>query len=236
MRILRLCLFFLFFSFFCHADAYPKTFLLTFPRSGTHWMMYCLQTLTGRPWHVHNRNLLKWIDFENDENMPYLYHTHYIRCLASPNRDKDFLIVLLRNYKECFLRQYGSYDAMQRELKGKGFYYFENLKYFDSWAPDKRILIYYEDLMADSKSEVTRVLTLMGESLDGVEAFFVEVDRHRERVIQYYNRRYDGAESRGEDALYHSKSYPVEDLQKIDQIIQEAYPDLWQKYLKRYAS
>lgn len=169
--------------------------------------MYILQTFTGRSWHVHNRNVLKWIDFEIDEEKPYFYHTHYVECLASPNKEKDILVVLLRNYKECFLRSLGSLEAMEEQILNTHPLYFRNLTYFDGWNPQNRILIYYENLMNDGKKEVERLLTFLGESLDDVDLFFEHIDEHRERVIHYYNTRYDEAQSRGEDLLFIPKKF-----------------------------
>ena len=69
-----------------------------------------------------------------------------------------------------------------------------------------------------------------------VPEFFENYDEWNQEMLASYHHQYKlcGPSSNNE-LIFHSKSFPKDILQQVDSIIKERYPDLWEKYLERYA-
>ena len=105
------------------------------------------------------------------------------------------VLILIRNYKESFVRCDRSHRKMKR--------YFKNLMYFEEY-PKEKLLIYYEDLVTDF-SAMCRILDFMKIPYD-LSNF--DVDSHRKQSFNRYKetakRPYDSAKSPLGDVLFHS--------------------------------
>jgi len=225
-------------------------FLVTYPKSGTNWTVCILQILAGRQiqWAtassiednllIHNRlrvplNLTK----------PPIYRDH---CPSvdyyNIDQSKNKLVVLLRNYKECIVRNlYITEKELVKEITSdqKHFsLYISNLNLYHNWKDENtKLLIYYEDLIQKPRQTIEKLLAFLEEPLDGLEDFFDNYDYWKNKAISSYKRQYGhNISSGGQKEIHHSKDFSIQSLHKIDQHIQETYPELWENYLSRYAS
>lgn len=232
----------------------PRTFLLSFPRSGNTWLRYCLEFLTHRPslvyhgflqelqrplgWSAHipiDHKLAPIIKVHQQCEMP-LCDSKAIQ--RAPNPDIDTLILVLRNPKECFARRtyYSWDDLISNPTAGIGYSvisYFENIVFFETWPEHMRLLIYYEDLILDPRATLTRILTFLHEPLTHLDAFMDTYKEQKQKCLALY----PGSTSHGNDILFHSKKTSPDYHQRIDTWIAQAYPHIWNTYLReQYAT
>ena len=217
----------------------PQQFLLSFPRSGNTWMRYMIEFLTRRPTAYkpnHNRinlpigNLEK---FEIDFNKNPVWKAHSpndLRLIKIPDTGKDLLILMLRNPKECMIRHFGRSPNRNELINGE---YFINLRTYDEWNPEKRLLVRYEDLILKPQEVARQLLTFLGDPDTYFNEFFDKYEFHKNRALTIYSQ--EGPCSKGNDVLFHSKKIDREYLKQIDAWIAELHPVLWERYLSVYA-
>jgi hypothetical protein len=228
-------------------NASEQRFLLTFPKSGTNIISGYIQAIIKNP--------IQFIDSSNNQavacnrmfltldfSKPVIYRTHHVHQLAGLNINGNKLLMILRNYKECIHRHAKEYKTVD-EFKNLFIYYapivqryFNTLSFFDSWDPNNRLLIYYEDLIANPLPEIVKVLTFFGESIpaDLTEDFLRQA---RDKILDSYHQNHinsGGSHSKGADPRYHSKQIPLDFLLEIDRAVITQYPFLFQKYLLKY--
>ena len=210
-----------------------KTFLIGTGRSGNHWLRYSLQCITKR--RCENTPPLP----SSDCRLPPIFCHHNACQMKNSSPKRDYLILLVRNYKECLLR-YTHHDLNKIRYflkKDPPFSYFHNLIAFDKWDPKRRIMVYYEDLIEKPEEVYLRILDLLKESKERLPKFLDNLEQHQQISIAYYDIIQDahgGSFSKGKDHLFHSNQESVEFLKEMDQIIMERWPDLFNKYLSRY--
>ena len=224
-----------------------KTFLLSYPRSGNTWLRYCLEYLTGRPSFAHNylqarmNQPLGWYaGFDIDCNRPPIEKVHSRSAMEnSGTRFDDLLIFIVRNPKEALTRHQNKEITLQAlaaqqnptDKVGSTYVYFDNLKLYDCWNPENRLLIYYEDLMADPEQTLIVILQFLQEPIDQLDDFMKQYDEHKRKAISIYKKYQKESKTEGNDLLFHSKKITSEHRQQVDSWIAQLYPDLWQKYL-----
>ncbi len=221
----------------------PRIFLLSYPRSGNSWLRYCIEFLTGRA-------TFSRAGFMQPINQPFAWHFGFelnaakepVEKLHRPkeiqgamNQGHDKLLFILRNPKETFARyERSSFDELLRDCHAgrsyAGSYYFEDLEYFDAWPDSSKLLIYYEDLIQHPETTLKKVLDFLGESADRLCDFMHSYDQHKKACVDLYYI----AESK-DDTAYHTKRLSAAYLRRVDQWISQAYPNLWNRYLIRYA-
>lgn len=228
---------------FCLANE-GNTILFSFPRSGLHWTCYCILNLTD-DWYVdfpeayevlHKPELLA-----GREKKILRAHTqkYFTECVAPIRKKHDRIIMLVRNYKECFCRE--AKDNWNDALKllhgkicpGKAASLFENLKLYDSWPEDRRFLIYYEDLLSNPEPILSALLDFLGEDQSRLASFMANYDKHKETMLNAYQGKH-GTYSRGKDLTYHSKKAPRMVIRQMDDYVKKNHPFLWENYLMRY--
>ncbi len=221
-----------------------RTFLLSYPRSGNTWLRYICERTTHCPTFM-KAGLGKRIDqplawscgFDDlDWSKPPIEKAHLRRELNGSNSAPgNKLIVLIRNPKEALMRTQHkliTMDILLGKEKGyvKGSDYFDAISVYDSWDADKRLLVYYENLLTNPGPEIARILNFLNEPLTALDDFMRDYQKHKKICLDLYK---DG-ESKGEDLLFHSKkTYPAYRL-LVDQWIEQLYPVWWNKYLKQY--
>lgn len=204
--------------------------ILSYPKSGSNFLNYCIKQLYGKDlWKNHAQSPEFW------NNGPW------------PIEDADWplnMILILRNYKECILSGANKKDFKfikshllgERTTLGKKhvFDYITILKYYDELQKDK-MLIYYEDLITDPHKELQRVILFLKKyqmKTDKFESFINNISDHRQKSLQGYR----GNITDGNTLIQHSNGMRSEDRIKTDNYLLEKYPELWNKYLKRYKS
>jgi len=209
----------------------PKTFLLSYPRSGNTWMRYCLEYHTKRPTLTPynpdpmNRPLGWLAGFELDCTKPPIQKIH---IMEKYNKEVDTVILLIRNPKEAFKRQGGGI-TLTKEIFKRDPLLFDNIALYDSWNPHKRILVYYEDLLKDPKGTMERVLDFLQEPYTKIPEFLANYELHQQKAIEIYK---PGSRTKAKDLLFHSRGMTAGHRKQIDQWLEELYPMQWNLYLK----
>jgi hypothetical protein len=99
---------------------------------------------------------------------------------------------------------------------------------YESWNENKRLLVYYEELLLHPKEELTRILNFLGEPLTYLDAFMAEYEDHKATCLQIYKF----SSSKGKDVLHHSRKTDKKYRESVDGWIASLYPEWWHKYLK----
>lgn len=217
--------------------------LLSYPRCGNSWFRFCVEAISGRPTYPDSDYVM---DLRNNLNIKGTYvlrkeHGLYDKDnidkvpVVQDNNifHKVKLIFLLRNYKECLIRQNKDYNTVIIG-KSKGPYnYMENIKEFDKWPDDKKLLIYYENLLTNPKNELLKCVNFLDLNEEKLDDFMSKFDFYKQKSIEVYDLKY-GSASKGKDLLYHSKMRKKEKMKVWDEEIEKHHPKMFEKYLKRY--
>lgn len=217
-------------------------------RSGTHWMFYILKHFTKRPLTTfgHTKKL-QGLDLYGQGSVagkPYIHHSHFAPSHlypefkpGPPNRDKDRILLIVRNPVECTVRQARDRDFTFQEIvdwvKTPNFGMYANLAIFDQWPQESRYLVYYEDLLIDPAGQIGRLLDFLGESRALLPGFLAKIEQHKAITLQNYEN-WDKSYTKGKDLHYHSKTLTNEELAELRALFMEKNPYLWQAYLSRY--
>ncbi len=232
---------------FTHSVFSENLYLISFPRSGSSWMMYIIQYLTRQPWDVgvNKPQIFPPLKKEVDTGLPLHYRSHSSSGLQvlrntkrpyKPHKEGDKLILMLRNYRECTLRHF-SYDKTkvhnQLHANNKSpSNYFNLISTYELWNPENRLLVYYEDLMKNPKQEIMRVSKFIGSDTDRTENFLSHLKQHADAS---FAQKRTPTDSKGKDLNFHSKKISPNDLKKMDTVVRANYPEYWDKYLNRYS-
>ena len=226
---------------------YPNhAFLLSFPRSGNHWVRYILEWFSGRetlgesggkdpPLHTH------WPDFKVDINLPHIVtKRHHMR--GNENKQSG-MILILRDYHESIVRHGGKcstnfnfYGHMRMKRGLHPVSYIQSLKDFDEWPEERRYLIYYEDLIIDVKKEIIKLLEFMHVTYttEYLEDFMDKLDFHKDRCINFYSKNVGTSATKGKSIKYHIKQLGEKQGREWDEFVCTKFPSLASKYLSRY--
>jgi len=182
--------------------------LLSFPRTGSCWLAYCIHWLTGlrsRTDLIHE-GVSKEEAWNLDEFDPkydlFKTHGHWGGLPSLIEQQKQrygglALVVILRDYKEAIpreLRQYGL-EAIKSKLTGNwnnGTDYMAVLKTFHEQSlqvSNKTFLVYYEDLIQKPQEVLTQLseyLIGLGFAVQPVADFMVDYAEHRNRSLALY--------------------------------------------------
>jgi len=247
------------------SDEPEQILFYTYPRSGSYLTCHVMSQLldknvvqidcTKNHTPIHKSRVLagklhreKW-NRDIYKDRPIL-HTH-LAFMSELLEKKGLLIVQIRNYRECMMRQFK--DSSQRalhELKNhlkfntvedslKAHYnrlpYLNALYLYESWDADKRLLLYYEDIMNDPKKEYRKLAQFLGLDNDEFEKRFHNYIQIQEDTYNFYNVTHGGAASRKtKDPLYHTKKMQLGEIMGFDTFFKEHFPRYWEKYLARY--
>ncbi len=235
-------------SFIYCADNKPKNLviLLSSFRSGTNLLTCTLNAITRKPigafpsQMIHERGMNR-LKLDSICPTPVIYRTHYANTLKGVSSDLNKLIFLTRNLKELLFRNYlitSLQDLQSKVVKSFINTYLQRFKMYESWNPDNRYFVFYEDLITQENEELTLgILDFMDEE----PTFFYDYIEHKEEYLNtlldsYINsRNMNGASSKnGPKTLYYSKNKDPRLLKYIDQMLQKKEPLIWEKYLKRF--
>ncbi len=224
--------------------------LLTYPHSGTQWLTYCVCQLTYRPAYVLNEKMWDWnssmLQLSPDQKKAAFYHTHRPEFLTHVHEDfrkhqNGKLLIVLRNFKESLFRRVDTAEKalrlVHRASKGEGDFYklIRNLSYFQTFPPERRLLIYYEDLILSPKETLQSILNFTGDEAN-IDEFIDELETHKERCFTFYNTTpsLPGTRSFGKPK-FHSLQTDQADLKKLDVLFKKHFSELW-PYFKRFQS
>lgn len=224
----------------------PRTYLLSYPRSGNTWIRYCLEFLTRRATITYQVGIndlmnqpLAWrAGFELDLDSPPIEKVHNkleMERGGELDPDQEHLILIVRNPKEAITRHEKHtpnleiFQGVSSDQWYKAPQYFENIRLYGQWNPSKRILIFYEDLLVNPRQTLENLLTFLQVPFTYIDEFFSKYDYHKNKALTLYA---SATESKGADLYYHSKKMSQEERLYIDGLMEELFPDVWHGYLK----
>jgi hypothetical protein len=226
--------------FFSKKNNDEKTYLLSPGRSGTHLLMYIISYLTKRPCGDGRFSEVTKVD----PSLPRIYQIHsqanafewYGQKL---DRENDYLILIIRNYKEALLRATcGDYLQVLKILQSPkgtwGLEIFEDLEEYDCWNPERRLLIYYEELITHAEKVCRELIDFLDVSDKHLKDLIDNYDHHFEVALKYYDQTHGGSYSKGKNLHYHTSLLPKGVEEDMDAVLIEKYPLLVEKYLKKY--
>lgn len=217
--------------------AHYEGYLLSSPKSGNTWVRYCIETLTD-----YDTNFTQLSP--KPEGAPIIAKSHSIH----PNKAKQLgrekkLILLVRNYKEILCRYasfrkpglgVGRLNQLLDMIAKKEFHYFHNLESYDIWDEDKKLLLYYEDIIKNPRESLEKLVEFLEGDPNTFETFMERYEEHQKRAIKIYDANFHGSSTKGKGTIYHSKKASPQRLKKIDDLVMTTYPELTEKYLMRY--
>ena len=163
-----------------------------------------------------------------------VYKMHHMENHANPK--KDYLIFLVRNYKECLIRElHNSKKKALLYLLNPQNQFCKNIREFDKWPEERRLLIYYEDLITQPSDVYKKLTAFLDEGTEKVENFIEELDQHRQNCINFYIEYAGPSVTKGKEKLHHSKKFTLEQRCHMDQLIRNNLKNLYDKYLTRYS-
>lgn len=233
-----------------------KTYLLSFPRSGSHWVRFIVEWFSGCPTLGCTDNPDDTPICQRDIQGSPLRHVNPQAAFILEFGHRNFqvtddgrnrLLFLLRNYKECVTRHYeltvgqvenrkGIFgwgfplDFKMRQLLG---WYLDSVRLFHSWKGEKCFL-YYEDLMSEPRGTIAKMLNFLKLDDESKKAsFFERYEEYFDAVLRMGGRGWDGSASGGRELVFHQKKLPDKAWRKVDSWIKRQGPDLI-PYLERY--
>lgn len=220
----------------------PKTFLLSYVRSGSTWLSESIKAMSPSmvPASFINKVQRHTAKYQIDllDIPPHHYlklHDPLIVLSQSENSPNNKLIVIVRNYLECMISIKGDFETIYQDISNNWDHnYFKILELYDSWDPNQRILVYYEDLITDFSSEMKKIVDFLHIPPRNLEELMENYEDHRSTVLESYDRIHQ-LKSTGQEVFHHSKNVPLIRLVQMESIVKKKYPSLWEKYLQRYA-
>ena len=231
-----------------YSSCKPKTYLLSYPTSGNTWCRYCLEFLTKRPtlWkynegeHILSTNCPLGNMFDlgtvmDNDPIWKVHDRHMMEDMGTFDPEQEVLLLLVINIKEAVTRHEGIPDTEQ-SLQETCFTYFDALRLYDEWHPDRRLLIYYEDLILQPVNTFKKIIAFLGHESDYIQEFMQHYETHRQNCIYLYYAQSRTPMTKGNYILYHSRKISPRKRKWIDKTVAKLYPNLWNTYIKdRYS-
>ncbi len=226
------------------------TILLLSPRSGSNLLTCTLNSITRKPIGVFpsrtiNSYGMNRLNLDSVCSTPFIYRTDSADTLKGVSSNLNNLILVSRNPKELLFRDHSISslkDLQSKEIKSFINTYLQRFKMYESWNPDNRYIVFYEDFINQENEEIILdLLDFMGEE----PTFFDDYVEHKEEYLykildsyrDQHKSKFGGKSSRnGPNTLYYTENKDPKLLQHIDQILQKKEPLIWEKYLKRFQS
>ena len=215
---------------------YDKPLLASYPRSGTNWIRYIIESLSGKPTPGQTR-LHTGADYVIDRaHKAYpVMHRH------------QKVILVLRDYRECLLRNsfglWAELNDSRQFLEEKvvlepPHWYIDNLQAYDNFSGSK-LLVYYEDLLSQPESAIPKIAQFLNFDPVTTEAFLSNLDHHKQQSLSLFKSGGHSSETEGDTmkASYHADMHiSTEQKSAFDFFYMEKYPELFKTYLARYES
>ncbi len=214
---------------------YQLPVLVSYPRSGTNWLRYIIESLTQQATPGKLR-LIRGGQFAVDR-------AHSIK---GSEKKYTSMILVLRDYRECMLRHHevlwrtyldvGRF-LREQDVESPPLWYIENIRLFHQFQ-GRKILLYYEDLVADPSPSIRKLGEFLELSQERVLDFIENLTVHQQQSVQLYNQSHrsdtlgktDKLKKHTEDHLSFNQE------REFDQLLQFELGDLFEGYLSRYRS
>lgn len=233
-----------------------RVLLVSFPKSGSNWVRYCIEHFSGMRTPGTKRHLLvrdspeiiDRVHFLDKRDRPlYLQHS-----LGGPRRrafvpkqrilpefisnhlkERRIQNIIRRRSLILILRSHYELYARQRLINPIGMRgYFSNISIFNECWQNK-INVYYDDLV-DGLDAIGQILDFIGVAYDFSD---FDVAYHRNRSFELYGQANDRPRTKDDptDLRFHSRQLAAETkLALQDYGIEQLGKDLYDQFLKRF--
>ncbi|VAW69033.1 hypothetical protein MNBD_GAMMA10-3149 [hydrothermal vent metagenome] len=212
-----------------------RVVLFSYPRSGNTWLRYIIEVLTGRP-SISPDNIINdrpicirvgGLDV-NREAQPSAIKYHRLSEIDENDADQP-LIVVVRNYKECIVRN--RYDLSEREFDFPQEHpvYLEPLRYYHNFKGSK-LLIYYETLMQFPERIIADLASFLKLSEKVSDDFLNDYQAHFKHSL----KGYPGSQTGGKKISCHAERLTAEQRLSWDQQLRAAEVEIFDNYLSHY--
>lgn len=206
-----------------------KKIVVGYPRSGNHWLKYCIENALNIPiGFCHANGVNVWNYISNDNSLR--------------------LVMIVRNYKECVIRhvcssnKFNFFNIILSEMSGvtpvevkkkNKTDYVALLNLFNNYAHEK-ILIYYEDLITEPEKELYRLAEFFKVEDHNIKEFMNDFKKHKRKSLRITAGETQKPETNGNALIHHSNKISKPRRIELDNHLIENFSDLFEKYLKRY--
>ncbi|MFQ5965699.1 MAG: hypothetical protein ACE5KZ_15610 [Candidatus Scalinduaceae bacterium] len=212
---------------------YQRPLLASYSRSGTNWIRYIVEYISGCPTPGQKRLI--------SGNNYYIDRAH--RAYPVMKFYKK-VVLIIRDYRECILRHhkdiwsdYPNVVALltDAELEQPTSWYIKNIEAFDAFQGEK-LLIYYEELLEKPEETIMELSAFLGLDQKKTKLFLEDIDVHFQYSVNVYTREGHCSEtSSTKDVRFHAETKLTPDqVKEFDEFYFSRYPDLSNKYLLRY--
>ncbi|MEM9219267.1 MAG: sulfotransferase domain-containing protein [Cyanobacteria bacterium P01_F01_bin.150] len=231
---------------------YDKPLVVSYSRSGMNWLRYSMEYLTNIPTPGCKRLLGQTygdiLESSQKEALDYKKSFLFDRAHKGYTRASRYpvLVLLLRNYKECLIRQNPEewensanvIDFLESTTSLQPpFWYIENIKAFDQFS-DNKFLIYYEDMISNPIQTFGQFIDFLGISYsdEKLKEFESNLAFHRKASVGLYETNQESLTG-GEAGklLHHSRKLSSSERIGFDEYYRDNHLHLYRKYLKRYS-
>ncbi len=206
----------------------------SYPRSGSCWVRYIVNELMGWDHTSYPSTMLG----ECKENycakihlLNLKNHWNYI------NLEKDKLITIVRNYKECITRNnntkkdYDIYKAILPQSRDRiNPSYVHPILFHEDFTPNRKLLIYYEDLIQNPQLYIWQISELLNVN----SAHFLDNLEYHQQISLNIHPTGNKNETQGKKELHYIYKLGREKSIEWDNMFKQRYPELYYTYLVRY--
>jgi hypothetical protein len=174
----------------------------------------------------------------------YRSHTDFDKLMRIPMQQNK-LIFVTRNPKELILKSFFSASPDVEKLDARFIAnflkdYLGAFAVYDSWHPENRLLVFYEDFIQEEDAMLLNILKFMDESPLYFEDFIMNKQEYISKLLESYREQHKnwklaGVSSlEGPQPLFYSSQATPETLLFLDESLETAAPLIWERYLKRF--
>jgi hypothetical protein len=215
--------------------------MLSLPRCGSNWIRYWFEYFSNE--NTSERNILveknHWGELRTDKTFATLYKRHELTKEEIKLREIEKIVLVLRDYKECFVRHCigRNFESRVKRLNQ----YVDNLYTYDSFMGDK-IIMYYEDFVLNPKESMQRFLNFLNIKNEWGD---IDIEHHKNVSLNLYESgglNSTGIQTRGSPSItkgctnfqFHQKSLHTNTKHELDNWFTQNHGIVLNKYLKRY--
>jgi hypothetical protein len=190
--------------------------LLSYPRSGNHLVRFLIELLTEQPTlgvkdspldiPLYKNTYAKPIPFNIEPDVETVNTESYYRKIHIPpntHNDIDEMILILRNPRECLIRQNGFYSWNQNYNWHSYDAYFNIVDFYLKY-PGKKCVFYYEDIITDRVGFIRQLYDFLGVNRPDKLSYVIDnVDELYTLCINGEGRHWIGVKSNGNTNFYY---------------------------------
>ena len=212
---------------------YDLPLLASYSRSGTNWVRYFIEAVSGRatPGQV---RLITGNEFMIDRAhraFPIM-HKH------------NKVVLIIRDYRECLIR-HNRYMweknpcveefLLDENVRQPASWYIKNIRAFEEHS-DEKLCLYYEDLISDPAPQFFQLASFLELDDEKVKSFIRNIDEHyRKSIAAYTSAGHTSESAKGKSLDHHAQSkLSKEQIVEFDDYYFNKYESLAEKYLTRY--